>query len=150
MEVDFARGTKEDKKGFYMYPHNSESQRYPGLHQKNWDQQGKEGDPAPLLCTGETSSGVLCPDVKSSVQERCGTVEHTQRRATKRIQGMEHLPYENRLREMALFRLNEKRLWEDLRTAFQYLKGGCEEEGDRLFSMVCCYRIRENDVKLKE
>jgi len=30
----------------------------------------KGGDSAPLLCTPETSLGVLCPEVKSSVQER--------------------------------------------------------------------------------
>ena len=33
-------------------------------------QQLKGGDPAPLFCTGETSPGVLCPDVESSVQGR--------------------------------------------------------------------------------
>ena len=48
----------------------SESQSYPGLHPKQRGQQGKGGDPAPLLCAGETSPGVLHPDVKSSVQER--------------------------------------------------------------------------------
>ena len=48
-----------------------ESQLYPGLHQK-CGQQIEGGDPAHLLCAGETSSGVLCPDVESSVQERYG------------------------------------------------------------------------------
>ena len=28
------------------------------------------GDPAPLLCAGVASLGVLCPDVETSVQER--------------------------------------------------------------------------------
>jgi len=31
-------------------------------------------DPAPLLCVVEASSGVLCPDVESSVQEKHGPV----------------------------------------------------------------------------
>ena len=47
-----------------------ESQLCPGLHQKKCDQQVKGGDPAPLLCAGETSLGVLNLDVESSVQER--------------------------------------------------------------------------------
>jgi len=37
-------------------------------------QQGKGGDPAPLLCAGGTSPGVLYPDVETSAQEICGPV----------------------------------------------------------------------------
>ena len=51
-----------------------ESQLYPGLHQKNCGQQGKGGDLAPLLWAGETSPGVMPPDVECSVQERHGPV----------------------------------------------------------------------------
>jgi len=48
---------------------STESQAYPRLHQKKCDQQVEGGDPAPLLCAGETSPEVLHPDVESSVQE---------------------------------------------------------------------------------
>ena len=49
---------------------------------------------------------------------------HDQTRATKMVQGMDHLPYMDRLRELRLFSLENRRLQEDMGVAFLYLKGG--------------------------
>ena len=47
------------------------------------------------------------------------------------VQGMEPFSYEDRLRELRLFRLGKRRLRGDLRVAFQYLKGGFSSKGRR-------------------
>jgi len=96
-----------------------------------------------MLCANETSSRVMCPDVKSSVQERHRSVglcpvdshEIDRRGGTP--------PYEDRLRDLRLFSLEKRRLQGDLIEACQYLKGSYRKERDRFFSRVCCDRTKE-------
>jgi len=65
------------------------------------------------------------------------------------IRGMEHLSYEERLRELGLFSLEKTRLQEDLIVVFEYLKGAHKKDGDKIVSRACCDRTRGNGFKLE-
>ena len=65
------------------------------------------------------------------------------------IRGLEHLPYEDRLRKLGLFSLEKRRLWGD-RIAACDLKRAYKQEGSKLFGRVNNSMTRGKGFKLKE
>ena len=66
------------------------------------------------------------------------------------IRGLEHLSYEERLRQQGLFSLEKRRLQGVLIVAFQYLKGAYKHEGEWLFMRVDRDRTRGDGFQLRQ
>lgn len=104
-----------------------ESKLSPRLHQKRgWEDEK-------CFCPSETPPAGLHPPLGLSGQEGHGPAGGDPEQDHKDEQGLGHLCYEDRLRELAMFILETGKLLGDLIAHFHHLKGACREDWDRLF-----------------
>ena len=74
------------------------------------------------LCTGETPAK-HCLQLRSPQYGKdMDLSERVQRRARKMVRGLDHLSYQDRLRDLGLFGLEKTMLQGNLIAVFQYLK----------------------------
>ncbi|KFQ29904.1 hypothetical protein N332_06698, partial [Mesitornis unicolor] len=77
-------------------------------------------------------------------------LESVQRRVTKMIKRLEHLSYEDRMRELGLYSPENRMLQGDLIVTFQYLKGAYKKVGEEPFTRTYSNRMRGNGFKLEK
>lgn len=103
----------------------------------------------PLLSFHETPPGILHTVLVLQHKKDIELGESCSKRGTMKLRrGVEHLPYEGRLRKLGLANMEKGSGY--LITTFQCLKVAGRDAGERPFNRNCSDRSGSNGLKLKE
>lgn len=97
-----------------------------------------------LLCPGELASGGLCPVLDFPVQLPGQLLERVQQRVLKMTKRLGYHFYRGKLRDLQLFSLGKRRQGGDLINACKYQKGGDQEAGAGIFSVMPSGKTKGN------
>ncbi|RMC13234.1 hypothetical protein DUI87_10768 [Hirundo rustica rustica] len=86
------------------------------------------------------------PQFRKDVEE----LEQVQKTAMKLVKSLEDKSYEEQLRELGSFSMEERTLKGDIIIFYNYLKGGCSQVGVELFSQATSSRTRGHNINLHQ
>lgn len=76
---------------------------------------------SPLLCKGETTAGVLCAVLCTIFLEEYGHVRRDSEKGKKMMQGVEDVPYNDSMRKLEMFGLEEIRPRRGVPPVFRFI-----------------------------
>jgi len=100
---------------------------------------------------GQTSTGILCGSLVSLLQKKdVALIERIQKRFTKMIPSVKHLPFETRLQKLKLWPLEDRHIRPDLIEVFKIIHGLSSVNFSTFFEYSTHNRTRDHSVKLNK